>query len=175
MERAIVDGRCRGRLCVGRVRPAIDVEAYVRERVGRRHVAGRADIGDVWQGALVTLFGVSTLVLTLAGLYARVSYGVAHRARECAVRQAVGATPPRVVWLLVQGVATGAAGGLLLGITALPVLAGTVAHLAFEVSLTDAQRAGAAALVISIAIAVASYLPARALSAMNLADTLRAE
>lgn len=127
------------------------------------------------QGALVTLFGVSTLVLTLAGLYARVSYGVAHRARECAVRQAVGATPPRVVWLLVQGVATGAAGGLLLGITALPVLAGTVAHLAFEVSLTDAQRAGAAALVISIAIAVASYLPARALSAMNLADTLRAE
>jgi putative ABC transport system permease protein len=127
------------------------------------------------QGTLVTLFGVSTLLLTLAGLYARVTYGVAHRARECAVRQALGATPPRVVWLLVQDVATGAAGGLLLGITALPVLAGAVAHLAFDVSLTDASRAGAAALAVSIAIAIAVYLPARALSAMNLADTLRAE
>lgn len=127
------------------------------------------------QGTLVTLFGVSTMVLTLAGLYARVSYAVAHRARECAVRQAVGATPRRVVWLLVQRGAAGAAGGLLLGVAALPSLAGTVAHLAFDVSLTDTSRAGAAALVISLSVAFASYLPARALRAANVADVLKSE
>jgi putative ABC transport system permease protein len=127
------------------------------------------------QSALVTLFGVSTLALTLAGLYARVSYAVAHRARECAVRQAIGASPGRVAWLLTSQLATGAGVGLVIGLAALPVLAGVVSQLTFEVSLTNTSLAATAALAISGAVAVASYLPARSLRCVNLAEALKSE
>lgn len=127
------------------------------------------------RGALVTLFGVSTLALTLAGLYARVSYAVAHRARECAVRQAVGASPGRVAWLLTSRLAAGVGAGLLIGLAALPVLAGLASQLTFGVSLTNTSLAATAALAIAVAVAVASYLPARSLRAANLAAVLKSE
>ncbi len=127
------------------------------------------------QGALVTLFGVSTLALTLAGLYARVSYAVTHRARECAVRQAVGASPGRVAWLLTSRLAAGAGAGLLIGLVALPVLAGLASQLTFGVSLTNTSLVATAAVAIAVAVAVASYLPARSLKAANLAAALKSE
>ena len=127
------------------------------------------------QGALVTLFGASTLLLTLAGLYARVAYAVAQRAKECAVRQAVGATPARVIWLLTSRIVAGAALGLALGAATLPALATTIAHMAFEVSITDGPRVLGVALAVGVAAAAACYLPARGVRTMNLAQVIRSE
>ena len=125
--------------------------------------------------ALVTLFGASTLLLTLAGLYARVAYAVAQRAKECAVRQAVGATPARVIWLLTSRIVAGAAIGLALGAATLPALATTIAHMAFEVSITDGPRVLGVALAVGVAAAAACYLPARGVRTMNLAQVIRSE
>ena len=49
------------------------------------------------QMTVVTLFGLATLLLTLVGLYARMAHSVAVRAREFAIRQALGARPADVV------------------------------------------------------------------------------
>jgi putative ABC transport system permease protein len=127
------------------------------------------------QGALVTLFGASTALLTLAGLYARVSYAVAQRGRECAVRQAIGATPGAVTWLLTSRAVAGAAGGLALGALALPTLAGAVAPVVFETSLTAWPRVVAIAGLMGLAVAAACYLPARTMRGVNIAQTLRGE
>lgn len=139
------------------------------------------DVQSAWlvqpqlQGGLVTLFGTSTVLLTLAGLYARVTYAVTQRAKECAVRQAVGATPGRVTWLLMSRVVAGAAAGLVLGLGTLPAVDSTVSHLAFEVSVTDTPRVLGAAFVMGVAMAVSCYLPARAVRAMNLLQALKTD
>lgn len=127
------------------------------------------------QTALVTLFGASTVLLTLAGLYARVSAAVAQRAKECAVRQAVGASPGTVTWLLTSQVAASAGIGLAAGLAALPALAGTVAEVAYEVSLMAVPRVLAVALLVGLAMSAACLLPARAVRALDLAAALRSE
>ena len=127
------------------------------------------------QGALVTLFGASTVLLTLAGLYARVAYAVAQRAKECAVRQAVGATPRRVTWLLTSRIATGAAAGLALGALALPAVAGTLSQVAFEASPLAWPRMLGVGALMAIAAAAACYLPARAMRGLDLARLLKCD
>jgi hypothetical protein len=84
--------------------------AAVRQEVGRidpAQAAGSArpidEIRNTWleqprlRTRIVTLFGISTLLLTLVGLYARVAYAAASRMREFAIRQALGASAADVV------------------------------------------------------------------------------
>ena len=127
------------------------------------------------QSALVTLFGASTVLLTLAGLFARVTYDVAQRARECAVRQAVGASPGHVTWLLTSRIAASAALGLVIGSATLPALASTVSMVMVDVSLVAWPRVLGVALVVGVAAAAACVWPTRAVRALNLAQALRAE
>ena len=127
------------------------------------------------QSALVTLFGASAVMLTLAGLYARVTYAVTQRARECAVRQAVGAAPAQVVWLVTSRVAAGAAAGLALGALALPAVAATVSRVVFEVALVAWPRVATVGVMMALAVWAACYLPARAMRVQNLAQVLRSE
>ena len=73
-----------------------------------------------WHFTLIVfaLFGLIALALAVVGLFAVVSYAVTRRSREIGVRIALGATPGRVVRLmLVQG-AGPAAVGLLVGAAA---------------------------------------------------------
>lgn len=127
------------------------------------------------QSALVTLFGASTVLLTLAGIYARMSFAATERRRECAVRAAIGATPARVTWSLTSPVVVAAGAGLLTGLAALPPLAGALGRIAYEASPMDGSTvAGIAALVI-LSVLSACYIPARLVRGQNLADVLRTD
>src|SRR5436190_18883990 len=69
-----------------------------------------------------TLFPYTTLFRsTLVGLYARVAHGVAVRAREFAIRQALGARPTDVVRQLTVEALVIVAGGVLAGLALLPL------------------------------------------------------
>lgn len=144
-------------------------------------VRSLTDVQSEWlvqprlQGRLVALFAGSTLLLTLAGLYARVAYAVARRVRECAIRQAVGATPAGVRWWLMSGVAAGAAAGLGLGALALPAFSSAVAPLVFETSMDAWPRVAGIAALLGVTAAAACYLPARALRGLDLARVLRTD
>jgi len=67
------------------------------QAVGAAHLLD--DVRTEWLGQprlqtmVVTMFAGATLLLTLVGLYARVAHGVALRAREFAIRLALGASP----------------------------------------------------------------------------------
>ena len=127
------------------------------------------------QSALVTLFGASTALLTLAGLYSRVAYAVAQRAKECALRQAVGSTPRGVTWLLTSRIVAWAAAGLMLGALALPAIAGTLSRVAFEASPLAWPRLVGVGALMAVAAVMACYLPARALHGLNLAQVLKSD
>jgi predicted permease len=119
---------------------------------------------------LVVLFAVAALGVSAAGLAGVVSFTVARRTREIAIRMAVGATS-RHVHRLVTGEATiGAAAGAVLGLTTGAWLARLLENLLYGIRPADPVSFLLAAVVIVAVVLAAAWLPAR--RAMGLAPTI---
>jgi len=162
--------------------------AAVRQEVARidsSQAAGAIQVLDElrtdWLGQprlqtrVVTLFGLATFLLTIVGLYARVAHGVALRAREFAIRQALGARPADVVRALTLEALIVASAGVLLGLCLLPFSTRALGNLVVDAPALDIKlAAGVAALLASSAVASA-YWPARRAGRVEPAELLRAE
>lgn len=142
---------------VGHVDPRLSIGGVTTMDAIVRRVRGP------WHFTLIVfaLFGVIALALAVVGLFAVVSYAVARRSREIGVRIALGATPARVIRLMLAQGAGPAAAGLLAGAIASRALAGAVQPLLFDVSASDLRTFGAVVLFFGLVIFAASYLPAR--------------
>jgi ABC-type antimicrobial peptide transport system permease subunit len=116
-----------------------------------------------------------TLVLGAVGLYGVMAYVVSLRARELAVRIALGATPSAVIRMLTtQGVIVtgfGVVGGLVLFV----IVARALKSLLFGVASTDPVTLLSASLLLVGIAAFASWLPARRTARVDPADVLRSE
>jgi predicted permease len=130
-----------------------------------------------WQFTLIVfaLFGLIALALAAVGLVAVVSYAVTRRSREIGVRIALGATPGRVIRLMLAQGAGPAAAGLLVGAIASRALAGAVQPLLFDVSASDLLTFGSVVLFFGLVIVAASYLPARRAGRIDPQSALRHE
>jgi len=124
---------------------------------------------------LLGVFAALALLLAVVGLYGVVSYAVAARQREIAVRRAVGAENRHVLRLVLGeslrltllGIAVGS--GLALGATRL------LAGLLFEVDARDPLSFAGTAAVLILAALAAAALPARRALAASPSSVLRAE
>jgi ABC-type antimicrobial peptide transport system permease subunit len=124
---------------------------------------------------IVALFGASALLLTLAGLYARVSYATGARAREVAIRQAVGARPADVVRSLAGEAVLLVLAGAAIGLALLPGVQGLTQAIVGRVAETGAALpASVSALFVTAAAASACWPACRAIRT-NPADVLRAD
>jgi predicted permease len=120
-------------------------------------------------------FGVLALVLSSIGVYGLLAYTVALRSREIGIRMALGSTRVAVVstivrqglWLLLLGVAA--------GYPAARAASGLVSSMLFGVTPSDPATMMAAAGVLTAAVLLASYLPARRASRVNPLVVLRHE
>jgi len=124
---------------------------------------------------LLGSFAAVALLLAVIGLYGVLSYAVTQRTSELGVRFALGATPGRVVRMVLGDglrlVAAGAAVGLAAGAVAARLMSG----LLFGIRAFDpAAFAGAAALLLAVA-ALASLVPARRASRLDPMSALRSE
>jgi putative ABC transport system permease protein len=127
------------------------------------------------QTTVVTLFGVATLLLTLVGLYARVAHGVAVRAREFAIRQALGARPADVVRQLTVEALLVVAGGVLAGLALLPLSTRALRSLVIDAPSLDLGLAAGVACLLSLSALASAYWPARRAGRVDPAQLLRAE
>ena len=122
---------------------------------------------------LLSVFGVSALLLSAVGLYAVIAASVRQRYAEIGVRLALGATPADVSRMIVREgmrlAGLGAAAGLALAVVVTPLLQG----LLYEVHPLDPAALVTATLLLLGAAVVASYLPARTAGRMNPLDALR--
>ena len=125
--------------------------------------------------AAVAAFGAITLLLTLAGIYARMAYRVAQRRRELAVRQALGATPARLRWTAIADVAGVTAAGAFAGLALLPATASLVAGMVYGAHVLDWPRALLVASGLCLAAMAASDRPSRRIARLELARVLRQE
>jgi ABC-type antimicrobial peptide transport system permease subunit len=141
-----------------------------------QHLAGSLEHWGVHLTAgLFTAMGALATLVALVGIYGATSYAVSRRTREIGVRMALGATPARVLAMVLgEGLHVAAAGvglGLALGLGLGRLLAGVFVDLAGF----DPSSFTIAALAVLASCLVAVLLPARRATAVNPSVALRAD
>ena len=115
------------------------------------------------------------LALGLIGIYGVISYAVSQRTREIGIRLALGAQKGLMRWMFVRAALVLTAFGAGIGLCAAAALARLMKALLFGVSPLDPLTFAAVPIILALAAAVASFLPASRAAAVNPADALRAE
>ncbi|HKV92247.1 MAG TPA: ABC transporter permease [Candidatus Angelobacter sp.] len=109
---------------------------------------------------LITIFAAVALLLALVGVYGVLAYSVGRRTAEIGLRVALGATPAKVLTLIIgQGmrpILIGMGAGLL-GATGLSRF---VSSLLFNIKPIDPVTYAAVALLVAIAAVLSCYVPA---------------
>jgi putative ABC transport system permease protein len=134
---------------------------------------------SLWQsrlrGWLLGFFSLVALALAATGLYGAVAYGVAQRTREIGVRMALGATPGKVLGLVLRQGMRAVALGLLVGVAAAAALSRVLGASLFGINATDIFSYASAALLLAATAAVAVLIPAHRASRVNPMEALRTE
>jgi putative ABC transport system permease protein len=124
---------------------------------------------------LAVAFGFVSLILAAIGLYGVLSYGVARRTSEIAIRMALGSDPARLIMMILRETASLVAAGLLSGVALAWAASRLIESRLYGVEPQDpATFALAAALLLAVALA-AAYLPARRASKLDPMTALRQE
>jgi putative ABC transport system permease protein len=110
---------------------------------------------------LLSLLGVTGLVLAAVGIYGVISYFVTQRTREIGIRMALGADAQRVVAMVVRQATSIAAIGVCVGLAASLMASRVLSSSLYGVSVRDPLTFAAVALVFIVVAIVASFIPAK--------------
>jgi ABC-type antimicrobial peptide transport system permease subunit len=121
------------------------------------------------------LFGVAAGLLAAIGLYGLMAYLTARRAGEIGIRLALGARRGTIVGMILKEAALLLAAGAAIGLLGTIALERTVASLLFGLQPRDPLTYTAAVALLTGAVALGSYLPARRASRVDPTTALRWE
>jgi predicted permease len=122
--------------------------------------------------SLVSVCGLLALVLAVVGLYGAIAYLVTRRTREIGVRIALGATPDRVVRLVVGQGLWIAGAGIAAGLACAAVVARTAPLALYGVTPLDPPTYGGVMVLLTFTAVLAAYVPARRAVRIDPARTL---
>jgi predicted permease len=120
-------------------------------------------------------FAVLALFIAAVGLYAVVAGSVTARTREIGVRLALGATPMRVLRLVMEGGARLGLLGLVIGLLTAGVVAKLMSGLLYGLSPSDWVTFTVAPLCLTVVVVVATFLPARRAVRLDPVSALRSD
>jgi putative ABC transport system permease protein len=124
---------------------------------------------------IFSVIGGLALLLTCAGVYSVVAYTATLQAREVGIRMALGATPSRIIALILRDAMLPLAGGLAVSLVAALLLSRLLTGLLYEIGPNDPAAYLAAGAILLIAGLFASFRPALRSASANPAAVLRAE
>ena len=124
---------------------------------------------------LLGLFAILALIITAAGIAGVMNLSVSQRTHEIGVRLALGATPGRVLAMVMRQGMTLVVTGLLLGSAAALALSGPLSSSLFNVESRDPLTFVAVALLLLTAAAWSCFVPARRVTAIDPMSALRSE
>lgn len=134
---------------------------------------------SIWQPRfsawVFSVLGGLALLLTAAGIYGVIAYTTALRAKEVGIRVALGASPRRIVTVVLRGAMIPLSVGLVVSLVAAFVLARLLSSVLYETSTADPLTYLAAAASLLAVGAVASVYPAWKAAAANPLTALRTE
>jgi predicted permease len=136
---------------------------------------GKSLSRDRLLAALSAIFGSLALILAMIGLYGVMSYNVARRRNEIAIRMALGAQQTRVVRMVLTEVLLMVGTGLVLGLALTIALTRFVASLLYRLTPNDPLTLSIAAAALAGAGIFAGYLPVRRVSRVDPMTALREE
>lgn len=122
---------------------------------------------------LLSLFGLSALLLAVIGIYGVTSYVVSQKRREVGIRLALGAQRSDVLRLFLKRGMGVVAVGLVLGLLGAFALMKLISGLLFGVAGPDPLAFGGAALVLFLVSLLANYVPARRAAAVPPVEVIR--
>jgi predicted permease len=141
------------------------LDSQISQNLGQEHLIAR----------LTMLFGLLALVLASVGLYGITSYAVARRTNEIGLRMALGADRGRVLRLVLRGAFAQVGLGLAIGIPVALVAGRLVADQLFNVRPYDPVSLALAVAVLSVAAAIAGFIPAARAASIEPMQALRTE
>lgn len=127
------------------------------------------------QGNVLAIFAAMALVLACIGLYGVISYAVAQRMRELAVRMALGATRRDVLLLIFRQSGVLVGGGVLLGLVGALYGVRILESLLYGVESMDLATFAIVPLLLALVGLVAALMPARRASAVDPIIAMRSE
>jgi len=146
--------------------------AYVRTL---SDVIDRADARPRLLTALLTLFGLTAVILAAIGVYGVISYTVSRRTAEIGVRMALGANRRHVMAMVLgQGVRLALAGLVLGGLGAV-LFARLIRGLLFGVGALDPATFGVTGIAMMVVVLIACASPARRATRVDPVVALRYE
>jgi putative ABC transport system permease protein len=110
---------------------------------------------------LFVVFAALAFGLAALGLFSVVALDVTHRAREFAIRMALGAPRRAILGGVLARAGSRVGGGLALGLMAAAMASRSLRGLLFGVAPDDGATYAAVLAVVLIVVALAAYLPAR--------------
>ena len=141
------------------------LRVHVRERLTRERLLS-------W---LSGFFGVLAALLAAVGLYGVMSYSVARRSNEIAIRMALGAASGDVLRLMLGQAGLLLAVGLGIGCALALAIGRTAGTLLFGLQPNDPLSFAMSVLALGIVALAAAYLPAARATRMSPLDGLRAD
>jgi hypothetical protein len=124
---------------------------------------------------MLAVAAIVALLMSAAGTYGVVAYGVAQRTREFGVRIALGATPASIVSLVLHQSAKLAIAGVALGIGGALLLSRGMQAILFETDPRNPVVIGSVALALGVITLVAAWIPARRVVRISPLEALRAD
>ena len=122
---------------------------------------------------LVGVFAGVALLIAVIGIYGVLSYSVSQRTREIGVRMAVGAREENVLSLILRQGMMVAMAGIAAGVVCALLFSRVVESIVFGIQVRDPLTFLGAAAVLSVAAAIACYIPARRASRLDPIVALR--
>jgi len=124
---------------------------------------------------LLTTFAMVALVIAAIGIYGVLAYSVNQRTREIGLRMALGATPVRVLNLIVHEGMKMVLAGVLIGLVGGLALGKTVSSLVFGVPVHDPVTFVVVAVLLTVIALAACIIPARRAARVDPMVALREE
>ena len=141
--------------------------ATMQERLARQTDKARFQI------VLIGIFTVLALVLAAVGIYGVISYSVAQRTREIAIRMSLGADRRNILRLVVGRGAVLGGIGVALGLFGVFASSRPLTSVLYQTRVADPWILGGMSLALFLVTLIANYLPARRAAALDPITGLR--
>lgn len=132
-----------------------------------------AFVGSRVASKVLTWAGVFTLLLAAAGVFGIVSYSVAKRTPEVAIRKALGASAGRVIGAVVRDATVTVAVGIGAGLATVALAAPLARRVLYGLAPLDPPAVLGGTAVLALTALVASWLPTRRIATIESVDALK--